>query len=128
MDLFLRWTLTTQNFLKLVVTTTDAGYSYNTSRIARIDFSTFETVEIIEIPNAAGNHSSAYVTQNTDHVFAGTRFSVSIPQEEVPIESYKEKFKGVLSFVSVDKETGRMEHRTCLQPARTTLKIMNSEL
>ncbi len=81
----------------------------NTPRIARIDLTTFETAEIIEIPNAAGNHSSPYVTQNTEYVFAGTRFSVPIPQEDVSITSYKDKFKGVLSFVSVDKETGEMD-------------------
>ncbi len=81
----------------------------NTPRLARIDLTTFETVEILEIPFAAGNHSSPYVTQNTEYVFAGTRFSVPIPQKDVPIESYKENFKGVLSFVSVDPETGRMD-------------------
>ena len=34
----------------------------NTPRIARIDLSTFETVEIIEIPNVAGNHPSRSAT------------------------------------------------------------------
>ena len=34
----------------------------NTPRIARIDLKTFRTEEIIEIPNSAGNHSSAFVT------------------------------------------------------------------
>ncbi|WP_038028352.1 Sec-dependent nitrous-oxide reductase [Thermonema rossianum] len=80
----------------------------NTPRIARIDLTTFETVEIIEIPNAGGNHSSPYVTQNTEYVFAGTRFSVPIPQKDVPIDSYKENFKGTLSFIKVEKESGDM--------------------
>mgnify|MGYP000891848489 len=30
----------------------------NTPRIAKIDLTTFETTEIIEVPNSAGNHSS----------------------------------------------------------------------
>lgn len=33
----------------------------NTPRVARIDLATFETVEIIEIPNSGGNHSSPVV-------------------------------------------------------------------
>jgi nitrous-oxide reductase len=80
----------------------------NTPRIARIDLSTFETVETIEIPNSGGNHSSPFTTENTEYVVAGTRFSVPMPQQDVSIESYKEKFKGVLSFINVDPSTGEM--------------------
>jgi nitrous-oxide reductase len=81
----------------------------NTPRIAKIDLSTFETTEIIEIPNSGGNHSSPFTTENTEYVVAGTRFSVPFPQKDVPIDSYKENFKGVLSFISVDPATGHME-------------------
>ncbi len=48
----------------------------NPPRIARIDLTTFKTAEIIELPNSAGNHSSPFVTENTEYVVAGTRFSV----------------------------------------------------
>lgn len=81
----------------------------NTPRIARIDLTTFETAEIIEIPNSAGNHSSAFVTENTEYVVAGTRFSVPIPQVDMPIDEYKGKFKGSLSFLKVDPEEGHMD-------------------
>jgi nitrous-oxide reductase len=80
----------------------------NTPRIARIDLKTFETAEILEIPNSAGNHSSPYVTENTEYLVAGTRFSVPIPQTSTAIAKAKE-FKASQSFISVDKETGRME-------------------
>ncbi len=82
--------------------------SNNTPRIARIDLSTFRTVEIIEIPNSGGNHASPFVTENTEYVVAATRFSVPIPQEDVEIASYKDKFKGTISFIKVDQQTGRM--------------------
>lgn len=81
----------------------------NTPRIAKIDLSTFETTEIIEIPNSAGNHSSSFVTENTEYVVAGTRFSVPIPQRDMPIKDYKGNFKGALSFISVDPEDGGMD-------------------
>lgn len=80
----------------------------NTPRVARINLSTFETDEIIELPNSAGNHSSSFVTENTEYVVAGTRFSVPVPQQDVPINEYKGKFKGAISFIKVDKETGGM--------------------
>lgn len=80
----------------------------NTPRIARISLETFETVEIIEVPNSAGNHSSSFITENTEYVVAGTRFSVPVPQRDMPINEYKGNFKGALSFISVDQETGHM--------------------
>src|SRR5690606_32653658 len=36
------------------------------------------------------------------------RFSVPVPQRDMPIKVYKGNFHGALSFVSVDQETGRM--------------------
>lgn len=81
----------------------------NTPRIAKIDLSVFETTEIIEIPNSAGNHSSAFVTENTEYVVAGTRFSVPVPQRDMPIKEYKGNFKGALTFISVSPEDGSMD-------------------
>lgn len=82
----------------------------NTPRIARIDLKTFRTAEIIEIPNSAGNHSSPFTTENSEYVVAGTRFSVPIGgNTDVPISSYKENFKGTVSFISVDKTSGAMD-------------------
>ncbi len=81
----------------------------NTPRIARISLETFETEEIIEIPNSAGNHSSSFITENTEYVVAGTRFSVPVPQRDMSIDEYKGNFKGAISFVSVDEEHGHMD-------------------
>ncbi|MCO6485499.1 MAG: Sec-dependent nitrous-oxide reductase [Saprospiraceae bacterium] len=81
----------------------------NTPRVARIDLSTFETVETIELPNSGGNHSSPYLTENTEYVVAGTRFSVPYPQKDVPVNTFKENFKGVISFISVEPQHGHMD-------------------
>jgi nitrous-oxide reductase len=73
----------------------------NTPRIARVDLTTFKTAEIIEIPNSGGNHGSPFLTENTEYVVASTRFSVPIPNRDVSINSFKENFKGTISFVKV---------------------------
>ena len=92
--------------------TTDGRWCFingnNTPRIARIDLTTFETVEIIEIPNSGGNHSSPFTTENTEYVVAGTRFGVPYPQQDVAIDTYAEKFKGMLTFIKVNPEDGEM--------------------
>lgn len=82
----------------------------NTPRIAKIDLATFETTEIIEIPNSGGNHPSPYLTDNTEYVVAGTRFSIPITEKNAQLNEYKEKYQGTLSFISVDrKKHGDME-------------------
>ncbi len=80
----------------------------NTPRVARIDLTTFKTMEILQLPNSAGNHSSPFLTENTEYVVAGTRFSVPLGEEDVPISSFKQNFRSTASFISVDKTTGHM--------------------
>src|SRR5687768_2703945 len=80
----------------------------NTPRVARVDLKTFRTEEILEIPNSGGNHSSPFITENTEYVIAGTRFSIPMNNQDVPISTYKENFKGSISFIKVDKENGHM--------------------
>ena len=83
----------------------------NTPRIALIDLGTFRTKSIIEIPNCAGNHSSPFATPNSEYVISGTRFSIPMGtdvERDVPIESYRENFKGTVSFIHPEPETGKM--------------------
>ncbi|WP_168037749.1 Sec-dependent nitrous-oxide reductase [Neolewinella antarctica] len=80
----------------------------NTPRIARVDLTTFETVEILEIPDVAGLHCAPFITENSEYLVSGTRFSVPIPQADVPITSFKENFKGLINYVAVDQESGEM--------------------
>ncbi|MGK7389082.1 MAG: Sec-dependent nitrous-oxide reductase [Candidatus Cyclobacteriaceae bacterium M2_1C_046] len=83
----------------------------NTPRIARIDLTTFETAEIIEIPNTSGNHCSPFTTENTEYIVAGTRFSLPTPNQDVSLTKVQEKFSGTLSFIGVDEASGEMDVR-----------------
>ncbi len=80
----------------------------NTPRVARIDLTRMETDEILQIPNAAGGHASPFTTPNTKYIVSATRFSVPVPNTDVPIESYKQNFKGTLSFITAD-QPGKMD-------------------
>jgi len=81
----------------------------NTPRIARVDLKTFETVEILEIPDVAGLHCAPFITENSEYLVSGTRFSVPIPQKDVSISTYKENFSGLINYVSVNQESGEMD-------------------
>jgi nitrous-oxide reductase len=81
----------------------------NTPRIARIDLTTFETKEILELPNTGGNHASSFVTSNSEYVIGATRFSIPYEMDlDVPISSYSEEFRGALSFIKIDPTSGKM--------------------
>lgn len=85
----------------------------NTPRVARISLETYRTEEILEIPNSSGNHSSPFITENSEYIVAGTRFGYPLDDEgsnpDVPISSYKQNFKGTLSMISVAPDTGHMK-------------------
>lgn len=86
------------------------GNGNNTPRVARVSMKSFKTEEILELPNSGGNHSSPFITENTEYVVAGTRFSVPMGDNlDVPINTFKDNFKGTISFIGVDKETGHMD-------------------
>jgi len=74
----------------------------NTPRVARIDLNSFNTDEIIEIPNSSGNHASPFVTPNSEYVVAGTRFSIPIPNEDVALSELSENLSGTLTFIRAD--------------------------
>ncbi len=80
----------------------------NTPRVARVSLKSFRTEEILEIPNSGGNHSSPFITENTEYLVAGTRFSVPMGNKDVSISSFKENFKGSISFIKVDPGSGNM--------------------
>jgi nitrous-oxide reductase len=100
----------------------------NTPRVARVDLSTFHTAEIIELPNSAGNHSSPFITENTEYVVAGTRFSVPPDDKngDVPINTYKQNFKGTISFISVNKDNGNMDIAFQLQCPAVNFDLSHS--
>ena len=81
----------------------------NTPRVARIDLARFETDEILQIPNAAGGHASPFTTPDTKYIVSATRFSIPIGKNrDVAIDTYKENFKGTLSFITAN-EPGKMD-------------------
>jgi nitrous-oxide reductase len=80
----------------------------NTPRVARIELTRFETEEILELPNAAGGHAAPFTTPNTKYIVSATRFSVPIPNKDVAIDSYRQNFRGTISFITAD-QPGKMD-------------------
>jgi nitrous-oxide reductase len=80
------------------------------NRMARIDLRDFKTKEILgPITNVSGNHCSSFVTENTEYVLAGSRFSIPLPKGTYEkIDDYATKFKGIVAGIAVDAQSGKM--------------------
>jgi nitrous-oxide reductase len=80
------------------------------NRMARVDLRDFKTRQIYgPIPNVSGNHCSSFVTENTEYVLAGSRFSIPLPKGTyASISDYATKYKGVVAGIAVDPSTGTM--------------------
>lgn len=80
------------------------------NRMARIDLRDFKTKQILgPLPNVSGNHCSSFVTENTEYVLAGSRFSVPLPKGTYEkIDDYATKYKGIVAGIGIDKQTGEM--------------------
>ena len=81
------------------------------NRVARIDLRDMKTKQVFgPIPNSSGNHGSSFVTENTEYVLVATRFSVPLPKGRyAEVQKYADEFHGMVSGLTVDKETGEMK-------------------
>lgn len=105
---FVPWDDSHHTQLSLTNGKIDGRYAFinanNTPRIAKIDLTTFKTTEIIEIPNSGGNHGSPYLTENSEYLIASTRFSIPIPNKDIPISELSKNLNGTITFVKFGKE------------------------
>ena len=82
------------------------------NRLARIDLRDFKTKQIFgPVPNISGYHGGSFVTPNTEYVLAASRFSVPLPKGTYqPMEDYATKFKGIVSGIAIDPQSGNMSN------------------
>jgi len=79
------------------------------NRIARIDLRDLKTKQILgPVPNTMGNHGSSMVTNNSEYALVASRFSVPIGEKYVPLDQYSTKYKGAVTGIRIDPNTGNM--------------------
>ena len=81
------------------------------ARLAVIDLRDFATKQIVKNPNAINDHGGAFVTPNTEYVIEGPQYAAPIGCEYAPIEQYKEKYRGLITFWAFDRAKGRVDER-----------------
>jgi len=85
------------------------GTDKSAGRVAIISLRDFKTKSIFKIPNTDSDHHGLF-TDNSEYIIVSTFFPrpYDSPNEYAPIEDYKTKYKGMVSFLRFDREHGRI--------------------
>jgi nitrous-oxide reductase len=79
-------------------------------RMGFVDLRDFKTKQIVDIPNMQTSHGGVFVTPDTDYVHISSM--TPVPQNAsgyAPLERYEEEYRGISSWMAVDKSTGRVD-------------------
>jgi nitrous-oxide reductase len=79
------------------------------ARVAVIDLRDWETKQIIKNPLTLSDHGGTFVTPNTEYVIEGGQYAVPWGSDYVPIERYKEEYKGSVTLWKFDRKKGRID-------------------
>jgi nitrous-oxide reductase len=86
-----------------------AATDKSAGRVAIISMKDFKTKSIFKIPNATSDHHGVF-TDNSEYIIVSTFFPMPFnePNGYAPIEDYKGKYKGSVSFLKFDRTAGRI--------------------
>ncbi len=94
----------------------DGRYLYindkGNGRIGFVDLRDFRTKQTIQIPNHQSTHGGAFITPNSEYVHVSSNTPTvwpPAPNAYAPLDQYKDKYRGVSSWLSIDQKTGRMD-------------------
>jgi nitrous-oxide reductase len=79
------------------------------ARLAVIDLRDFETKQIVKNPHIISNHGGAFATPNTEYIIDGSQYAAPFGWEYAPLEEYKEKYRGAMTFWKFDRDAGRLD-------------------
>lgn len=85
------------------------------ARVAVIDLRDFDTKQIVKNPNAIVDHGGSFVTPNTDYVIEGPQYASPLGWEYAPLDQYKDKYRGVITFWKFDRTKGRIDQSQSFQ-------------
>src|SRR5579883_2824359 len=86
-----------------------AATDKSAGRVAIISMKDFRTKSIFKIPNQNSDHHGVF-TDNSEYIIVSTFFPTPFDQPNgyAPIEDYRSKYKGVVSFLRFDRQAGRI--------------------
>jgi nitrous-oxide reductase len=85
------------------------GTDKSAGRVAIVSMRDFKTKSIYKIPNATSDHHGVF-TDDSEYVIVSTFFPMPMnePKGYAPLEQYKAKYRGSVSFLRFDRKAGRI--------------------
>lgn len=80
-----------------------------TPRIAIINLADFETQQIVVNPVFKSAHGGAFFTQNSEYIIEAAQYAAPLDNDYVPIEEYKERYRGGVTMWKFDSKIGRIK-------------------
>ncbi|MFN8544942.1 MAG: Sec-dependent nitrous-oxide reductase [Candidatus Binatia bacterium] len=86
-----------------------AGTDKSAGRLAIMSMKDFKTKSIFKIPNASSDHHGVF-TDNSEYVVVSSFFPTPLgaANSYAPIEDYKTKYRGIVSFLRFDRKEGHV--------------------
>ncbi len=78
-------------------------------RLAVIDLHDFETKQIVVSPIYQAQHGGAFVSPNTEYVMEAAQYATPLGGDYVPLDQFKEKYRGGVTYWKFDREKGRLD-------------------
>lgn len=79
------------------------------ARVAVVDLKDYTTKQIISNPLIMSDHGGAFVTPNTEYIVETSQYAAPLGGDYVPLDQYKEKYRGAATFWKFDREKGRID-------------------
>ncbi|KRT62796.1 MAG: nitrous-oxide reductase, nitrous-oxide reductase [Chloroflexi bacterium CSP1-4] len=79
-------------------------------RIGMVDLRDFKPKQIVDLPNMQTSHGGVFVTPNTEYVHISSMSPTpQTPDGYAPLDQYKEEYRGISSWLSIDQASGRID-------------------
>ena len=80
------------------------------ARIGVVDLRDFRVKQIVKNPLLATSHCGAKLTENTEYYVEGSQCGTPLPYTKyVPLERYKEEYRGLVTFWPFNRAEGKLE-------------------
>jgi len=85
------------------------GTDKSAGRVAVVSMRDFKTKSIYKIPNVSSDHHGVF-TDDSEYVIVSSFFPepYDSPKGYAPLEAYREKYRGMVSFLRFDRTAGRI--------------------
>lgn len=76
-------------------------------RLGMVDLRDFKTKQILDVPNIQTSHGGVFVTPNTEYAHISSMTpKPNTPSQYADLAEYKDKFRGVSTFVKINESDG----------------------